>query len=115
MPPFDDPEDNKKINREGVKVAPRRIIEDKYIELSTLAMAELETQLKDGDETAKYKSASYILNKVADIFKNRDTKVMERNKIKSKDKETDQKKSASDKGNTERKVKSTVLTIARKK
>ena len=92
MPPFDDPEDNKKINRKGVKAAPRRILDDKYIELSTLAMAELETQLKDGDESAKYRSASYILNKVADLFKARDAKVLENKKIKAKLKEIEQKK-----------------------
>jgi len=83
--PFDDEEDAKKINKLGVNNTPKRKLENKYLELSLLAMAEVEEQLLNGEKTdERYKSATYILNKCADIFKAKDLKQIERNKLKGK-------------------------------
>ena len=68
MPYGDDKGSDEKRSTGGVNTTPRRMLENKDLELSMLAIAELETQLKDGDTPAdKHKSAVYILNKVADI------------------------------------------------
>jgi hypothetical protein len=82
--PFDDEEDNKKINREGVNATPRRILEKKYLDLATSAIVEIEEQLSSEKEDTRANAAKYILNKVADIYKGKDTKSIERMKAKAK-------------------------------
>jgi hypothetical protein len=90
--PFDDEEHSKKINRGGVNATRKRRIENKYLELSELALAEVETQLTEGsDEGIRFRAAKKVLDEVSSIYKQKDMKLVANKKIKSKAKEDDPK------------------------